>query len=92
MADNHTLDYSDRHILSLLKEGKEESIEILFTKHYDYLCKCVYKLIQDAATCEDIVQEVFSEIWKKRETVKINASIKGYLRKAAINKTLNYIR
>jgi len=92
MDGNQTLDYSDKRIIGLLKDGKEESIEILFTMHYDYLCKCVYKLIQDASTCEDIVQEVFTEIWRKRDKVNINTSIKGYLRKAAINKTLNHIR
>lgn len=86
------MENTDDHIIKLLKSGKEESIEILFSMHYNYLCKCVYKLIQDASTCEDIVQEVFSDIWRKRDKLNINASVKGYLRKAAINRTLNYIR
>jgi len=83
---------SEKDLIELLRSGDEKAIEILFDMHYDYLCKCVYKLIQDAPGCEDIVQEVFTEVWKKREQIKINTSLKGYLRRAAINKALNQIR
>jgi len=70
----------------------EKSIKKLYEQHYSYLCACVYKLIKDATTAEDIVQEVFMEIWKKKDRLKVNISIKAYLRRAAINKTLNHIR
>ena len=84
--------YSDEEILEYMKSNSEFAIEILFAMHYEYLCFNVFKLIQDAQSSEDIVQEVFSEVWKKRDTLNIKTSIRGYLRKAAINKTLNLIR
>ena len=84
--------YSDSEILDLLQSDSERAIEILFAMNYKYLCFNVYRLIQDAQSSEDIVQEVFSEVWKKRSVLNIKTSIRGYLRKAAINKTLNLIR
>jgi len=83
---------TEQELIGLLRSGDEKAIEILFDMHYNYLCKCVYKLLQDAPGCEDVVQDVFTEVWKKREKIKINTSLKGYLRRAAINKALNQIR
>jgi len=86
------MDISDQNILDKFSAGDEKAIELLFNKYYKYLCACVYKLIKDSNTAEDIVQEVFMELWKKREKLNINISIKAYMRRASINKTLNHIR
>jgi len=86
------MDITDQQILDKFKAGDEKAVELLFTKYYKYLCACVYKLIKDSTTAEDIVQEVFMELWKKRNGLNINISIKAYLRRASINKTLNHIR
>jgi len=86
------MDITDQHILDKFSEGDDKAIELLFSKYYKYLCACVYKLIKDSNTAEDIVQEVFMELWKKRKGLNINISIKAYLRRASINKTLNHIR
>jgi RNA polymerase sigma-70 factor (ECF subfamily) len=49
-------------------------------------------MIGDSATAEDMSQEVFVEVWNRRETLDVKTSLKGYLRMIAVNKTLNYIR
>lgn len=41
---------------------------------------------------EDLAQEVFFELWRRRDSLNIKTSLKAYLRKTARNKTLNYIR
>lgn len=41
---------------------------------------------------EDIAQDVFYELWKKRARLTIKTSLKAYLRRAAMNKALNFIR
>lgn len=49
-------------------------------------------MIGDGSTAEDIAQEVFVQVWKKRESLNVNISLKGYLRRAAVNRTLNHLR
>jgi len=49
-------------------------------------------MINDQQIAEDIAQEVFMELWKKREQLNITGSLKSYLTRAAFNKTLNHIR
>ena len=56
------------------------------------MCQSAYRILPDDHLIEDLVQDVFYEIWKKRSTLNINISIAAYLRQATRNKTLNYIR
>ena len=49
-------------------------------------------MVGDSGTAEDIAQEVFVEVWKRKDAIEINASLKGYLRRTAVNKTLNHLR
>ena len=83
---------SDDEIIKLLQENSEAAIDRLFQQYYEYLCKAVYRIIPDTNYVEDIVQEVFYELWKKRNQLRINSSLKAYLRRAAVNRALNHIR
>ncbi|MBI5915467.1 MAG: RNA polymerase sigma-70 factor [Bacteroidetes bacterium] len=64
----------------------------MFRKYYGFLCQTVLKVLPDGQVAEDLSQEVFFDVWKKRNEISISASLGAYLRRAAINKTLNYVR
>ncbi len=70
----------------------EDNLDIIFKKYYKMVCASIYKLIPDYNLAEDLAQDVFCDLWRKREQLKINTSLKAYLRRTAVNKTLNYIR
>lgn len=78
--------------MDLLKSNSESAIEILFRQHYRFVCQAAYRILPDPNLIEDMVQDVFFELWKKRATLQINTAIRAYLKRAVINKTLNYIR
>lgn len=88
------IDLKDRDIVSLLNDPKnaEKAAEQLFKKYYSDVCYAVYRIIPDVARSEDIAQDVFMEIWRKKETIEIKTSVKAYLKRAGVNKALNYIR
>lgn len=79
-------------IVNRLNNGDESVIRVLFDEYYEYLCRSIYRVVPDSSISEDIVQEVFMELWKKRESIKITTSIKAYLRRSALNRALNYLR
>ena len=83
---------SEESLLSDLQNGKEEALDTLFRSHYTYLCQVVFRMIGDRNLAEDLVQEVFYELWRKRSQLNIRQSIRAYLKRSAVNRTLNYIR
>lgn len=85
-------EYTDSELVALLTQDGETVIDVIFRKYYSFLCKSVYRIIPDTQITEDLAQEVFYELWKKRAQLKITTSLKAYLKRAALNKALNYIR
>ena len=82
----------DKDILSNLKEQPETALKVLYDEYYNYICSVVYKMVGDSTLAEDIAQEVFVEVWKRKDSLDVNISLRGYLRRIAVNKTLNHIR
>jgi RNA polymerase sigma-70 factor (ECF subfamily) len=86
------IDQTDKEILQLLPTKGDKAMELLFKKYYTYLCRVLIRVIPDENTVEDLAQDVFLDVWRKRDTINISVSLKAYLRRAARNKALNYIR
>ena len=76
----------------MLKAQDDKAIELLFDNYFEYLCNVVNRVIHDRGYAEDIIQEIFFEIWRKRETINIQTSLRAYLRRAAVNRSLNHLR
>ncbi len=83
---------TDDELLALLQRAPEQGIDLLFRKHYAWLCQRIIRLVKEPALAEDLAQDVFLELWKKREQLRIQASIPAYLARAGRNKALNYLR
>ena len=49
-------------------------------------------MVKDELTAEELVQKVFTRIWKNREKLRIAESFSGYLFRAAQNLTYDYFR
>lgn len=82
----------DKKLIQLLAQHPEPVIDVLFRRHYSFLCNAVYRIIPDKNLSEDLVQDVFFELWRKKDNLFIKSSVRAYLKQAAVNKTLNYIR
>ena len=84
--------FDDNEILELLNKNDDRAIELLFDRFFEYLCAVVYRVIHDYEAARDVVQDIFMDLWKKRETLNIQTSLRPYLRRAAVNRGLNYIK
>ena len=83
--------YTDAELLELLGKDADKAIEVLFRQYYSYVCKMVYQVVPEANVAEDLAQDIFFEIWRRKDQLKVT-SIRAYLRRAALNRTLNYLR
>ena len=69
-----------------------ENVEQLFKQYYGFVCNIIHAYIKDRSKTEDIAQEMFMELWVKRDQLQIHTSTSAYLRRMAVTRTLNYIR
>lgn len=83
---------SEQQWLSALRFGSEAALRQIFDRHYALLLSDIYRLIPDEATCEDLAQELFVDLWNKRQSLEIHSSLRAYLRRAAVNKAINHLK
>jgi RNA polymerase sigma factor (sigma-70 family) len=63
----------------LMKEGNEGAFNALMRKYFNQLLNYGYKFVKDEDFVKDCVQEVFIEVWKRREKLSVPDSVKAYL-------------
>lgn len=69
------------------------TIEQLFKQYYKVLKMYSFRITLDEELSEDVVQDVFFELWQKRETLILrDETIKAYLFKAVFNQSINIIK
>jgi RNA polymerase sigma-70 factor (ECF subfamily) len=72
--------------------GDQQAFELLFRKYYVRLCGFANKFLNNPDEAQDIVQEVFSNIWENRELIDSDNSLKAYIFKITQNLSINKLR
>ena len=79
-------------ILINIQKGNLEEFERLFKFYYPLLCHYAVKFVKDSDQAEEIVQNLFCQIWEDRGKLKIHTSFKAYLYKATYLNSLQFLR
>lgn len=83
---------NDEMILSLLKANDPTACSMLYKAHYKAVYNSIRKFTYDPDVAKDISQELFINVWEKRDVLKITVPIRKYLLSAAHNRVINYRR
>lgn len=67
-------------------------MELFFRRHYADMCRAALRILRDSNLAEDLAQEVFYELWRNRQKLRIEGTAGAYLRRATVNRSLNYLR
>ncbi|MDT3405303.1 sigma-70 family RNA polymerase sigma factor [Mucilaginibacter terrae] len=70
--------YTDAELVHLLKEGDEIAFSAIYDKYWKVLMGLAYNHTKDRFSAEEIVQEVFLSLWKRKNELAIN-SLNAYL-------------
>lgn len=81
---------SDILILKKIKEGDIKTFESIFRLYYRPLYLYALSITGRSDISEEIIQELFYNIWKDREDIHAFYSFKTYIYKSVRNKSLQY--
>ena len=82
----------EKNIFDRVKNDDMLAYEVLFRKYYAILCNYSFKIVKDIDIAEEIIQDLFFNIWEKRHELEIESSVKSYLFKSAYNKSILFLR
>lgn len=94
----HTLALTSRHMpdqevdihFSEIALGNKPAFEQLFRQYYKPLVGYAHVVLAHRETAEDLVQEVFYQLWARRQELRVDTSVKSYLYSMVRNRALNH--
>ncbi|ANI88266.1 hypothetical protein A9P82_02470 [Arachidicoccus ginsenosidimutans] len=70
---------SDEILFQLIKNDDKVAFTEIYNRFWDKLCVVACNKLKDCFIAEDIVQELFIEIWNRRHTIVINKTVNSFL-------------
>jgi RNA polymerase sigma-70 factor (ECF subfamily) len=71
--------YTDGELLHLLADGSSEAFTEIYNRYWKKLFAVAAARIQDMEEAEEIVQEIFVSLWKRRSELQITTALDRYL-------------
>jgi len=75
-----------------LKNGNVGALEQVYRMHAPQIFSLVEKLVKNHQDVEEVVQDVFCELWQKRESIGVAADYKGLLFTIARRRAIDRFR
>lgn len=70
----------------------KSDFEVLFRSHYKALVGYANRLVANVEVSEDLVQQVFVNLWERRDQIEIEGSHRSYLLRSVHNACLNHFK
>ncbi|MDN5216862.1 RNA polymerase sigma-70 factor [Fulvivirgaceae bacterium BMA12] len=82
---------NDQELLDFLSQNNRFAYNEIYNRYWEELFRFAYSILSDKDTVKDILQEVFINIWQRRQQVSIS-HLGGYLFQAVKLKVLEHLR
>jgi RNA polymerase sigma-70 factor (ECF subfamily) len=84
--------YTDGELMQEIKAGNMLAFDELYRKYNKRLYKFAYSILKTTEDAENIIQDVFLNLWLNREKVEKSTSVKYYIFEIAHNSAISIIR
>lgn len=82
----------DSELLEMFKYGDDAlAFSELYNRYWDKLFDAAYKRVRSVEAAEEIVQDLFTDIWLRRKTLEIKSELPVYLFSAIKYRVINYV-
>ena len=72
-----------------VRAGDERALETLFRAYFAPLCEFAVRYVREPALAEEVVQDLFADLWARRADWQLRGSVRAYLFGAVRNRALN---
>ncbi|MEM6844061.1 MAG: RNA polymerase sigma-70 factor [Bacteroidota bacterium] len=83
---------TDEVLLELIASHDEKALEALHWRYYKRLCDFAYCILNSIPITEEVVSDVFLQLWLKRSEITIRTKVKSYLFTAVRNQAFNTLK
>jgi RNA polymerase sigma-70 factor (family 1) len=80
---------TDRELALLLQQGDDQAFTEIYHRYKGILYLHAYKRLQSKEDVKDIIHELFTTLWLKRDAIQINDNLAGYLYTAVRNRVID---
>ena len=84
-------DFSDQELVHLMQSGNEAAFTELYNRYWDKLFAIAAHKLQNLAEAEEVVQDIYLELWNRRADLQITTSLPAYLSTAVKFKVINIL-
>jgi len=82
--------YTDAELLVLLKENNPKAFTEIYNRYWDKLYVVAGNKLGDLFQAQEIVQEIFLDLWRRREKLSVIENLNAYLATALKYKVINF--
>jgi RNA polymerase sigma-70 factor (ECF subfamily) len=83
----------DAALLALVQRGEEAAMAALFDRYSKVVYSVALRVLRDPAAAEDVLQEVFMQIWRNPDSfVATRGSLGGWLAVVSRNRSIDTLR
>ena len=90
MTNDEYQSYGDEELISLIAVDDSNAFTELYNRYWIKAYRYVRKKIQSEALCEEIVQDLFTNIWSRRKSLRIQKNFGPYFFTSLRNMVLNH--
>lgn len=92
MSDVEFSDRTDEELLILLKAGRDDAFDCLYYRYRNRLFNIAYSRLRSKEICEELVQDLFADLWQKSGDLQIRNNLSSYLCTCIKYSVLDHIR
>jgi RNA polymerase sigma-70 factor (ECF subfamily) len=85
-------DTSDAALIQSIGAGDRQAMRILFARHNVRIYRFLLRFVADKSTAEDLVSEVFLDVWRQADKFQARSQVSTWLLAIARNKALAVLR
>jgi len=75
----------DAALVDAMRQGDERALDTLVARYYLLLVAFVSRYVASVDASEDVVQELFIRLWRRRDVLHVRGTVRTYLFSAARN-------